>query len=134
MNVTSGQSSGFCWPLPRLSTSHLAGVTGSENVGTGQTILAGAAAAQVTSMAAVLPGGRSYPGVVKAGTGFPVKAWTVGYPPAKGVRLVFRDASGSEVANLGTAAPAGPPQVAQPRSGGLGAGHVIQTDTLGRIG
>jgi hypothetical protein len=32
---------------------------------------------------------------------------------------VFRDASGREVASLGTAAPIGPPQVAQPRSGGL---------------
>ena len=119
VNVTSGQSSGFCWPLPQLSAGHPASATGSESVGTGQTILAGAASAQVTSVAAVLPDGRGYPGVVKTGTGFSVKAWTVGYPPAKGVRLVFRDASGTEVANLGTAAPAGPPQVAQPRSGGL---------------
>jgi hypothetical protein len=119
VNVTSGGSSGFCWPLPRLGAGHLSSVTGSENVGTGQTILQGAAAAQVTSMAAVLPDGRSYPGVVKTGRGFPVKAWTVGYPPAQGVRLVFRDASGAEVATLSSAAPIGPPHVAQPRSGGI---------------
>jgi hypothetical protein len=119
VNITSGQSSGFCWPLPRLDARHPASVTGSENVGTGQTILLGAAAARVTSMAAVLPDGRSYPGVVKTGHGFPVKAWTVGYPTAQSVRLVFRDASGAEVATLSSAAPIGPPQLAQPRSGGI---------------
>ncbi|HEV2254119.1 MAG TPA: hypothetical protein VGS06_13070 [Streptosporangiaceae bacterium] len=119
VNVTSGESSGFCLPLPQLGAGHLASVTGDENVGAGQTILQGAAAAQVTSMAAVLADGRSYPGVVKTGRGFPDKAWTVGYPPAQGVRLVFRDASGAEVATLSSAAPIGPPQVAQPRSGGM---------------
>lgn len=93
-------------------------MTGNEYVGTGQPVLLGAATALVTSMAAVLPGGRSFPGVVKTGHGFPVKAWTVSYPQAKGARLVFRDASGREVASLGTAAPLGPPQVAQPRGGG----------------
>ena len=119
VNVTNGQSSGFCWPLPRLGAGHLASVTGNESVGTGQTILQGAAAPQVTSMAAVLPDGRSYPGVVKTGRGFPVKAWTVGYPPAEGVRLVFRSSSGAQVALLGPAAPAGPVQVPRPRSGGI---------------
>ena len=67
----------------------------------------------------MLSDGRSFPGVLKTGHGFPVKAWTVGYPPARGVRLVFRDASGAEVASSSTAAPIGPPQTAQPRSGGL---------------
>jgi hypothetical protein len=119
VDVTNGESSGFCWPLPRLGAGQAASVTGNEYVGTGQPVLAGAATAQVTSVAAVLPGGRSFPGVVKTGRGFPVKAWTVSYPQARGVRLVFRDASGREVASLGTAAPHGPPRVAQPRSGGL---------------
>ncbi len=119
VDATNGESSGFCWPLPRLGAGQAASVTGNEYVGTGQPVLAGAATAQVASVAAVLPGGRSFPGVVKTGRGFPVKAWTVSYPQAKGVRLVFRDASGREVASLGTAAPLGPPQVAQPRSGGL---------------
>ena len=119
VDVTNGESSGFCWPLPRLGAGQAASVTGNEYVGTGQAVLLGAAGAQVTSMAAVLPGGRSFPGVVKTGPGFPVKAWTVSYPQARGARLVFRDASGREVASLGTAAPLGPPQVAQPRSGGL---------------
>jgi len=119
VDATNGESSGFCWPLPRLGASQAASVTGNEYVGTGQPVLLGAATAQVTSVAAVLPGGRSYPGVVETGRGFPVKAWTVSYPQAGGVRLVFRDASGREVASLGTAAPLGPPQVAQPHSGGL---------------
>ncbi|HEY6297345.1 MAG TPA: hypothetical protein VIX15_16930, partial [Streptosporangiaceae bacterium] len=119
VDVTIGESSGFCWPLPRLGAGQAARVTGNEYVGTGQPVLLGAATAQVTSVAAVLPGGRSYRGVIETGRGFPVKAWTVSYPQARGVRLVFRDASGREVASLGTAAPLGPPQVAQPRSGGL---------------
>ena len=119
VDVTNGESSGFCWPLPRLGAGQAAIVTGNEYVGTGQPVLAGAASAQVASMAVVLPGGRSFAGVVKTGHGFPVKAWTVSYPQARGARLVFRDASGRVVASLGTAAPLGPPQVAQPRSGGL---------------
>ena len=119
VDVTSGESSGFCWPLPRLGAGHAASVTGNEYVGVGQPVLVGAATAQVTSVAAELPGGRSFPGVVKTGRGLPVNAWTVSFPQARGVRLVFRDASGREVASLGTAAPLGPPQVAQPRSGGL---------------
>ena len=119
VNVTNGESSGFCSPLPQFGPGHLASVTANTNVGSGQTILVGAAAPQVTSVAAVLPGGQSFPGVVKTGSGFLDRAWTVGYPSARGVRLVFRDSSGAEVASLSTAAPVGPPQVAQPRSGGI---------------
>jgi len=118
VDLTNGESSGFCWPLPRLGAGQAASVTGNEYVGIGQPVLLGAATAQVTSVTAVVPGGRSYPGVVETGRGFPDKAWTVSYPQARGVRLVFRDASRREVASLGTAAPLGPPQVAQPRSGG----------------
>jgi hypothetical protein len=119
VDVTNGESSGFCWPLPQLSAAHLASVTGNENVGTGQTILVGAAAAQVTYMAAILPDGQLVPGVLKTGRGFPDKAWTVGYPPTKGVHLVFRDSSGHEITDLSPAAPNGPRQIAQPRSGGV---------------
>ncbi len=118
VNATNGESSGFCSPLPKPGAGHLAFVTGSESVGTGQRIIQGDAAQQVTSVAAVLPDGRSFPGAIATGKGFPAKAWTVGYPQASGVRLVFRDAAGTEVATLGTAAPLGPPQVRQPSSGG----------------
>ncbi len=119
VNVTSGESAGFCWPLPRLGAGHLALVTGREGVGTNQAILVGAAAAQVTSVTAVLPDGRGYVGVVKTGRGFADRAWTVGFPLDQGARLVFRDASGNQVATLATAGPIGPQQVAQPKSGGV---------------
>ena len=119
VNGTTGESSGFCWPLPQLGAGHLAQVTGREGVGTDQRILVGTAAAQVTSVTAVLPDGRGYVGVVKTGRGFPEKAWTVGYPPANDVRLVFRNTAGTAVTTLGTAGPIGPPQVAQPKTGGV---------------
>ncbi len=118
VDARNGESSGFCSPLPKPNAGHPAVVTGSESVGTGQRIIQGAAAQQVTAVAAVLPDGRSFPGAVATGRGFPMKAWTVGYPQASGVRLVFRDESGTEVASLDTAAPLGPPQVRQPSSGG----------------
>jgi hypothetical protein len=89
VNLTTGQSGGFCWPLPHLGAGHAAVVTGREGVGTSQAILAGAAADTVASVAAVLPGGHSYPGTVKSGRGFAVKAWMVGYPINKGAHLVF---------------------------------------------
>jgi len=119
VNQTTGQSAGFCWPLPHLGAGHAAVVTGREGVGTSQAILAGAAADTVASVAAVLPGGHSYPGTVKSGRGFAVKAWMVGYPINKGAHLVFRDASGKTVATLGTSGPDGPPQFPQPPSGGV---------------
>lgn len=119
VNATTGESGGFCWPLPELGPGQLARVTGREGVGTNQAILVGAAAEQVTSVAAVLPDGRSFGGVVDTGRGFPDKAWTVGYPLAKGVRLVFRDASGADLGSLGPAAPIGPPQAPRPHGGGV---------------
>jgi hypothetical protein len=73
----------------------------------------------VASVTAVLPGGHWYPGTVKSGRGFAVKAWMVGYPINKGAHLVFRDASGKIVATLGTSGPDGPPQFPQPHSGGV---------------
>jgi hypothetical protein len=145
VNTTIGESGGFCWPLPQLGPGHLASVTGNENDGTNQRILLGAAAAQVTSVAAVLPDGRSLAGVVKTGRGFSGNAWIVGYPPSAGVRLVFRNASGQQVTTLGTARPNGPPQEAQPRAGGvtlftypggngLPAGSLVAYLVQGRVG
>src|SRR4029077_2118312 len=92
---------------------------GGGGGGASRAIVAGAAADTVASVAAVLPGGHSYPGTVKSGRGFAVKAWTVGYPINKGAYLVFRDASGKTVATLGTSGPDGPPQFPQPPSGGV---------------
>jgi hypothetical protein len=121
LNLPDGGGSGFCWPLPSLGVGQAAVVTGNEGsyVGDGQQIAVGAAAAQVRSVAAVLPDGRVFPGTVGTGRGFPYRVWAVGYPPAGGVRLVFRDASGTVVAIRSTAAPPGPSQIPQPRSGGI---------------
>jgi hypothetical protein len=121
LNLPDGGGQGFCWPLPGLGAGQVAIVTGNEGsyVGDGQQIAVGAAAGQVASVAAVLPDGRVYPGAIGTGRGFPYKAWAVGYPPVSGVRLVFRDAAGTKVADLSTAAPPGPPQTPQPRSGGI---------------
>jgi hypothetical protein len=121
LNVPNGGGQGFCWPLPRMGAGQLAVVTGNEGsyVGDGQQIAVGAAAGQVASVAAVLPDGRVFPGIVGTGRGFPYKVWAVGYPPASGVRLVYRDAAGREITSLSTAAPNGPPQTRQPRSGGI---------------
>jgi hypothetical protein len=117
-----GASSGFCVPLPHLGSGRLAAVTASTNFGAkyGPVVLQGAAASEVTAVSAVLPDGRTIPGVVKTGSGFPYNAWAVGYPQTSGaVRLVFRDASGAEVASLGPAGPQQPPQVNEPSSGGV---------------
>ena len=121
LNLPNGGGEGFCWPLPSLGAGQLAVVTGNEGsyVGDGQQIVVGAAAAQVRSVAAVLPDGRVFPGTIGTGRGFPYRVWAVGYPPAQGVRLVFRDASGTVVATRSTAAPPGPSQTPQPRSGGI---------------
>ena len=124
VNLT-GESSGFCWPLPGLGSGLVAAVTGSEGVGTDQTIMVGVAEPQVASVTAVLSDGRTYPGAVGTGRGLTDKAWTVGYPWTKGypytrgARLIFRSASGKVLGTLPAVAPAGPPQLTRPTSGGV---------------
>ena len=124
----SGSAAGDCAPLPRLGANVPARVTDSKYMGasSGPLVLQGLAVNQVVSVAAVLPDGQVIAGMVKTGRGFPDKAWAVvtpadeaTYEPVSGIQLVFRDASGAEVATLSTAAPKGPPQVAQPASGGI---------------
>jgi hypothetical protein len=125
VNDSGGGSSGFCWPAPAPGPGHLATVTGSEGVQTDQTIMVGEAVSRVTSVTAVLSDGRTYHGVVATGRGLPGVVWAVSYPWSagvpytKGARLVFRDASGKQVTVLEPHAPAGPPQAAQPASGGV---------------
>lgn len=125
VNDSGAESSGFCWPAPAPGPAHLATVTGSEGVQTDQTIMVGEAVNRVASVTAVLSGGRTYHGVVATGRGLPGVVWAVSYPWSAGVpytrhaRLVFRDASGKQVTALEPHAPAGPPQTAQPASGGV---------------
>ncbi len=121
----SAGGGGFCWPQTAPGPGHLATVTGSEGVGTDQTIMVGEAVARVASVTAVLADGRTYPGAVATGRGLPGVVWTVGYPWSagfpftRGAHLVFKDASGRQVAVLDPHAPAGPPQTSQPASGGV---------------
>ena len=125
VNDTAGGSSGFCWPAPAPGPGHLATVTGSEGVQTDQTIMVGEAVSRVASVTAVLSDGRAYHGAVATGRGLPGVVWTVsypwsaGFPYTKGARLVFRDASGKQVTVLEPHAPVGPPQTAEPASGGV---------------
>jgi hypothetical protein len=88
------------------------------SMGGGQPVLYGIANSGFTSVAAVLPDGRSYPGTMETGRGFTQKAWAVTYPDVPGVDLVFGDGAGS---SLGTSirTPPGPPVNRQPRSGGV---------------
>jgi hypothetical protein len=144
-NVTGGVSGGVCPPLPQLGGGHLASVTGGENAGKNLSVLMGAAAPQVASVTATLADGRSFPGVVKTGRGFRIKAWTVGYPPSEGdIHLSFRDASGNQVAVLETNGVISPPWTGMPSRGGvmafsyaaspgLSAGHVEAYLIQGRV-
>jgi len=124
-NDSNGQSAAFCWPAPEPGPAHLATVTGGGGAGTGQTIMVGQAVARVASVTAVLSDGHAYRGVVTTGRGLPGTVWAVSYPWSAGVpytrgaHLVFRDASGKQVTVLSPHAPAGPPQTAQPASGGV---------------
>jgi hypothetical protein len=127
-----GEGSGGCVPFPQLGADDPARVTDSTYLGAsaGPLVLQGLAVNRVTSVTAVLPDGQDIAGTVKTGRGFPDRAWAVVTPaneatdkPVSGIRLVFRDASGSEVATLSTAAPSGSP-VAQPSSGGILAFHL----------
>lgn len=96
-------------------------MTAGEGVGTDQTIMVGQAAARVASVTAVLSDGHTYPGTVTTGRGLPGVVWAVGYPWTagasftRGAHLVFRDASGQQVAVLNPHAPVGPPQAAAGR-------------------
>jgi hypothetical protein len=119
-----GLAAGYCVSLPRLGAGKPASVT-SSNGADSILVLQGLAVSRVASVTAVLPDGQHVPGVVKTGRGVPGKAWAVVAPtsgktlsPVSGERLVFRDASGAEVATLGTTA-AVPLLVAKPSSGGI---------------
>jgi len=82
-------------------------------------IRVGVSAPQVTSVKAVLPGGQTVAGVVKAVRGVPNKVWAVSYPVDDAARLVFSDVAGHEVTHLNM--PSGDINIpARPSSGGIG--------------
>jgi hypothetical protein len=82
-------------------------------------IRVGVSAPQVTSVKAVLPGGRTVAGVVKAVRGVPYKVWAVSYTVEDAARILFSDASGHEVTQLNL--PSGDIKIPpRPSSGGIG--------------
>jgi hypothetical protein len=62
--------------------------------------LSGVAAPGVTTVTAVLADGREYTGTLVHGKGFSYPVWLVSYPLKDPATLVFRDATGKEVAVL----------------------------------
>jgi hypothetical protein len=116
-----GAGGGFCEAQP--SRAHVVTVTASAGPWeiNGEEFVMGVAAAQVKSVTAVLPDGHTYAGAVGGGRGLPYRTWAVSYRSGTGgVRLVFRDAAGRQVANVSAAAaPQKPTQIRQPRSGGV---------------
>jgi hypothetical protein len=113
-SVTDGggfYGTGGCGPaqIPARQVAVYSGGAGS--------IRMGVSVGQVTSVTAQLSGGRSAAGVVMSGRGFPGKVWLVNYPSADDARIVFRNASGTEIGHL--TEPGSPPFPSRPRSGGL---------------
>lgn len=92
--VYDGYSGCTSGTLPAGALAHAAAADGSG------WIRIGVAAPQVTSVRAVLPGGHTVAGVVRAARGAPDKVWAITYSPDLAVRLVFGDAAGREVAHL----------------------------------
>lgn len=126
--TTAGSGQSFCTPVPRLRSGQVVRVTGGINAGNGtgafatMSMRSGIATGAVTSVSAVLPDGRTFTGVVGTGRGFGVKVWSVTYPPDGALRVVFRDASGHQLASL--TRPAVPAALTQglaqaPGSGGV---------------
>ncbi|MBV9795451.1 MAG: hypothetical protein JO016_16100 [Actinobacteria bacterium] len=77
----------------------------------------GVAAPQVTSVTALLPGGQTVQGTVRAVRGVADKVWAVSHPADSAAMLVFRDAAGHVVARLTTPKPSSPPS--RPSQGGI---------------
>jgi hypothetical protein len=72
---------------------------------------------QVTSVVALLPGGRSVSGIGAWGRGFGDKVWLVNFPSQDNAAIVLRNAAGHVVKRLSITGEY--PTPAQPRSGGI---------------
>jgi hypothetical protein len=92
------------------------GRAGTTSGGLGD-IRMGVSVAKVASVAAQLPGGRTVPGVVVSGRGFPHRVWAVQYPSAENATIVFRDGAGHEAGHLFVQG--SPPFPPRPRRGGI---------------
>ncbi len=78
----------------------------------------GVSSPRVTSVKAVLPGGRTVSGVVKTVHGVPDKVWAISFPVPDAARVIFSDAAGHQVTQLNL--PSGEyPAPSRPSSGGI---------------
>jgi hypothetical protein len=66
--------------------------------------VSGLAAADVSSVTAVLGDGKTYTGTLVSGRGFPDQVWLVSYPTKDPATVIFRNAAGQQVAVLHTSA------------------------------
>ena len=96
-------------PIPAGKVAVVGGGVSGISMGTSIT--------RVTSVAAHLQTGRTVPGVVAYGRGFPDKVWAVAYPAFDNASIVFRDASGRQLGQLSIAGQY--PAPSRPRSGGI---------------
>jgi hypothetical protein len=112
-----------CIPVTALRSASVTAGSSLGLVSVGATsspsaIYAGSVTDQAASVTAVLPDGRTYGGVVGTARGFPDKAWIVDSPQVTGTRLIFRDASGRQIADASTAL-VQVPAPKQPHSGAI---------------
>jgi len=112
--VTDGagyDGGGACGPenVPAHQVAYTNGPYGSITMGT--------ALKQVTSVSAQLPGGRTVPGKVVSGRGFPYEFWAVVRYAGESAQIIFRGASGAELGHLTVAAQYNAPS--RPNSGGI---------------
>jgi hypothetical protein len=77
----------------------------------------GVTAPQVTSVTALLPGGKTAHGTVRSARGISDKIWAVSYPVGSAATLVFRDAAGHQVTRL--TVPTAQPTPSRPAQGGI---------------
>jgi hypothetical protein len=102
---------GGCGPqnVPAHQVGHSNGPYGSITMGT--------SLKQVTAVSARLADGRTVPGVVVSGRGFPYKFWAVVRPASQNAQIIFRGAGGAELGHLAMAAQY--PVPPRPRTGGI---------------
>jgi hypothetical protein len=98
----------------RLAPGTLARSAATDGTGL---IRLGVAAPQVTSVTALLPGGKTVHGTVRPVHGISYKVWAVSYPDPSAATLVFRDAAGHQVTRL--TVPVEAPTPSRPGHGGI---------------
>ena len=126
-----------CIPVTALRSASVTADSSLGLVSVGTTssppaIYGGSVTDRAASVTAVLPDGRTYAGVVGTARGFPDKAWIVDSPQVTGTRLIFRDASGHQIADASTAL-VQVPAPKQPHSGAITVLHYAGGGSSGSV-